>query len=148
MSALNDASHANLLTPVVIESPCKPSDTGFSWDDHQDYLKLALRDSISRGEAPIASHGLFAFSNVFDDAAPDQRTACMEAGWCWIKHASAVIVYVDCGITEGMERAITVAGLNGVQVYYRSLGHGWKGTSADYTRREDAINFSRSNSPA
>lgn len=106
---------------VVIESPCKAQPES-TWDDHQQYLRRCLQDSIGKNEAPIASHGLFAFPGIFDDADPLDRALCMDAGWAWIPHAEKLCVYTDYGITEGMRRAINIAHLHGIPVSYRQLG--------------------------
>lgn len=108
------------LRRVIIESPCAalPNST---WEDHQDYLADALRDSISRGEAPIASHGLFAFSNIFNDADAKQRRACMLAGHAWLNQAEAVIVYADLGISAGMQQGIDLAKRLSIPVEIRRI---------------------------
>jgi hypothetical protein len=116
MSHLHDALAASSLRRVIIESPCSGDMTG-----HAGYLARCLRDSIQRAEAPIASHGLFAFSMVLDDDKVADRNAGMYAGWAWIEVTEAVVVYDDLGITEGMKRAILLAEHIGKPVEYRSL---------------------------
>lgn len=116
--AVNNA--LSLMPLVVLESPCAANATS-TWEENQAYLAEALRDSIGHGEAPIASHGLFAFSNIFDDATHERRQRCMYAGWAWIKCAARVVVYADLGITPGMEAGITYARSIGIPVIYRRL---------------------------
>ncbi len=106
---------------VIIESPCAPSGT-FTWDEHEAYLRRCLQHSIALGEAPIASHGLFAFSRAFEDADPAQRNACMIAGHAWLVAAEAVAVYLDYGISKGMQQGIELAEAMAVPVDYRRLG--------------------------
>lgn len=110
--------NVNLDKPcVIIESPCSGD-----FETHRLYLKRALLDSLARGEAPIASHGLFAFSGVLDDANPEQRQLGMEAGWNWMLFSDVVAVYQDYGISPGMQEAIGIAGDTGIEVEYRTIG--------------------------
>jgi hypothetical protein len=110
---------------VVIESPCAANaEHGFSMEDHADYLQEALEDSIKRNEAPIASHGLFAFTDFFNDSNPDERADCMVAGWAWLPQAHAVVAYCDLGISAGMQKGIDLALSMGIPVFYRYLREG------------------------
>jgi hypothetical protein len=101
---------------VVIESPCAGN-----FDLNTEYLREALLDALSRSEAPIASHGLLAFSGVLDDADTTQRFVGMEAGFVWTAVAHIVAVYKDLGISPGMQRGIAVAHKHGIHVEYRNL---------------------------
>lgn len=120
MTTGTDIARTQQMRLVVIESPCAPL-PGRTFEHNANYLRRCLRDSIERGEAPIASHGLFAFSNVFDDANALERKQCMLAGWAWMYSASEVIVYADHGITQGMIDGIAFAQNLGVSVSYRYL---------------------------
>lgn len=83
------------------------------------YLIACMRDSIARGEAPIASHLLY--PQVLNDNIPAERDLGIQAGLAWNKHAYATIVYTDRGISPGMKRGIQVAEAAGRRVEYRSL---------------------------
>src|ERR1700741_4821819 len=83
------------LPLVVIESPFSGGKSEFV-----AYAKRALRDSLDRGEAPLASHLLH--PQVYNDASPVERAHGMAAGHAWIRHADKVVVYNDMGITFGM----------------------------------------------
>jgi len=61
-----------------------------------------LRDSLSRGEAPIASHLLYTQSGVLRDAVPAERAWGIEAGLAWGSVADATVVYIDRGVSRGM----------------------------------------------
>lgn len=50
---------------VIIESPYAGD-----VDANLTYLRACLRDCLLRGEAPFASHGLYAQPGVLDDAIP------------------------------------------------------------------------------
>ncbi len=105
-------------TLVVIESP-------LSGDVERNtrYARACLRDSLLRGEAPLASHLLY--TQVLDDTVPAERKQGMEAGFAWNAHAEKVVVYQDLGISGGMQAGILVAQRHGIQVAYRYLGENW-----------------------
>jgi len=109
---------------VIIESPFGKNPDGSPADDatiarNVRYLKACLADSIRRGEAPFASHGLYPGS--LDDRNPAERKMGMEAGWAWHEVADAVIVYEDLGITPGMLAGVANAQKLGKSVEYRRL---------------------------
>lgn len=60
---------------VIIESP-------YAGDVelNAQYARECLRDSLTRGEAPIASHLLYTQPGVLDDAVPRERALGIEAG--------------------------------------------------------------------
>lgn len=86
-------------------------------DRNVRYARRALLDSLERGEAPYASHLLY--TQVLDDATPEQRQHGLEAGWAWQSVVDAVVVYTDWGISAGMQAAIDSAKC---PVEYRSIG--------------------------
>lgn len=89
---------------VLIESP-------FAGDVERNtaYARAAVRDSLDRGEAPIASHLLYTQPGVLDDDKPEERLRGIIAGHAWVKRADLVAVYVDLGISAGMRRGIARA---------------------------------------
>jgi hypothetical protein len=99
---------------VIVESP-------LSGDvpTNQEYARLALLDSLRRGESPLASHLLY--PQVLDDAEPDERRIGIEAGLAWGIHADATVVYTDKGISQGMKLGINRALAEGRVIEYRSL---------------------------
>ena len=99
---------------VVIESPLA-GDTA----RNKLYARMALRDCLARGEAPLASHLLY--TQVLDDQVPDERTLGINAGFAWNQMADAVVVYTGLGITPGMELGIADAASRGTPVEYRDL---------------------------
>lgn len=101
---------------VIIESP-------FAGDVERniEYARAAVRDSLLRGEAPIASHLLYTQPGILDDDVPEERQHGIEAGLAWRTVAEASIVYTDLGISRGMEYGIRAAKEAGVPVEYRSL---------------------------
>lgn len=89
---------------VVIESP-------YSGDvaRNETYARACLRDSLRRGEAPIASHLLYTQPGVLDDTKPEERNLGMRAGWEWMFVADAMVVYTDYGISQGMRDGMVFA---------------------------------------
>lgn len=83
------------------------------------YARMAMADCLARGEAPLASHLLY--TQVLDDAEPEQRRLGVDAGLEWHKAAHAVVVYGDRGISPGMRYGIANARRLGVAVEFRYL---------------------------
>ncbi len=103
---------------VQIESP-------FAGDEsNKDYLHAALHDSLLRGEAPFASHAIYTLPGVLDDTVPEERKLGMEAGFAYLRNADLVAVYIDKGISKGMEAGIERASALGIPVEYRKLSNG------------------------
>ncbi len=67
------------------------------------YARECLRDSLLRGEAPIASHLLY--PQVLDDNLPEHRRMGIDVGLAWRQVAKCAVFYVDLGISPGMEEA-------------------------------------------
>ena len=107
---------------VIIESPYAASKE-HTCLLHCDYADMALRDSLIRGEAPLASHMLYAASGVLKDEGSDRRKG-MEAGWAWTPYADAVVVYTDFGVSPGMAEGIEVARKHGIPIEVRKLPDG------------------------
>ena len=101
---------------VIIESP-------FAGDVEANttYARAAVRDSLSRGEAPIASHLLYTQPGVLRDEVPSERQWGIDAGLAWRAVAEASVVYTDRGITKGMEYGISAARAAGKPVEFRKL---------------------------
>lgn len=99
---------------VVIESP-------FAGDVEAniEYGRLCLLDSLERGEAPVASHLLY--TQVLIDEVPEQRQRGMDAGHAFLRVADRCAVYVDKGISPGMQRGIDLARAAGVLIQYRRI---------------------------
>jgi len=105
---------------VIIESPYG----GAFRDKNVEYLRAALRDSLMRGEAPYASHGLYTQEGVLDDNTPAERRLGIDAGFEWREAAHRTVVYTDLGISDGMKEGIADAKHKRRDVEYRQLP-GW-----------------------
>lgn len=105
---------------VVVESPLN-APTRELIDVNKEYAKLAMLDSLRRGEAPFASHLLYDQPGLLDDQRPDEREAGMRAGFAWADVADLVAVYIDRGISAGMQRGIQRAIDAGQPYEYRKI---------------------------
>ena len=85
------------------------------------YARQCVRDSLLRGEAPIASHLLYTQPGVLDDGIPAERQQGIDAGLAWRRVAETSVVYTDRGISKGMEYGIRAAQEVGLPVEYRTL---------------------------
>ena len=101
---------------VILESP-------YAGDTERNvaYARRCLRDSLLRGEAPIASHLLYTQDGVLDDNDSSERQRGIDAGLAWLAAACASVVYVDLGISKGMAYGIAAAERAGLPVEYRKI---------------------------
>lgn len=106
---------------VILESP-------FAGDVEANiaYARRAVRDSLSRGEAPIASHLLYTQDGILDDNDERERQWGIDAGLAWGAPgvAERTVVYCDRGISRGMKYGIANAERAGRPVDYRYLDGG------------------------
>jgi hypothetical protein len=101
---------------VIVESP-------YAGDvkRNTEYARACLKDSLTRGEAPFASHLLYTQPGVLDDTEPRERLLGIRAGLEWGTVAAATVLYVDLGVTRGMEMGVEAARIAGRPVERRSL---------------------------
>lgn len=111
----------NLMKLVILESPYAASDT-HTVEEHVEYARACVRDSLDRGEAPIASHLLYTQPGILDDLQADERQWGIDAGLAWRRVADLTAVYVDLGISRGMEYGIQAALKSGLQIQQRTIG--------------------------
>lgn len=102
---------------VIIESP-------YAGDVEANvaYARRCVRDSLLRGEAPIASHLLYTQPGILDDDIPAERQQGIDAGLAWRVVAHASVVYTDRGISRGMQYGIVEARAAGLPVEFRQIG--------------------------
>lgn len=108
------------LIRVAIESP-------FAGEVEKNiaYAKACVNDCLLRGEAPYASHLFFTQPGLLNDDDPQERMLGIMAGKEWEKAAKYTVVYVDRGISKGMELGIKLCSEADRKVIYRSLGNDW-----------------------
>lgn len=103
---------------VIIESP-------YAGDVERNvkYARRAVRDSLSRGEAPIASHLLYTQPGILSDDDEMERQWGIDAGLAWHEAGNVTtVVYEDYGISRGMKYGIAHAQNAGNVVEYRKIG--------------------------
>jgi hypothetical protein len=101
---------------VILESP-------YAGDIEANiaYARACVRDSLSRGEAPIASHLLYTQPGILRDEIPAERQWGIDAGLAWRSVSHGTVVYTDRGTSRGMEYGIAAAIAAGKSVEYRSI---------------------------
>lgn len=84
---------------VCIESPYAASET-YTVQEHVHYAQRCMKDSLDMGEAPYLGHLLY--TQVYDDAEPEERAVGIKAHLAWMGVADYVVFYVDAGVSRGM----------------------------------------------
>ncbi len=104
------------LKLVIIESP-------FAGDVEANlkYARACMRDSILRGEAPIASHLLYTQEGILNDNDTVERKLGIDIGLEWGQYAELTAVYADLGISDGMKFGIDRAAADGRDITYRKI---------------------------
>lgn len=105
---------------VILESPYAGK-TAEEINGNIEYARRCVRDSLMRGEAPIASHLLYTQPGILDDSIPVERMQGIAAGLAWRKVAEASVVYVDKGISQGMRYGIAAAEAAGLDIEIRRI---------------------------
>lgn len=86
---------------IIIESPYAGE-----VERNLAYARAAMRDSLLRGESPIASHLLYTQPGILDDDIPEERELGIKAGLAWSPHVEGVVFYMDHGMSRGMNLAL------------------------------------------
>lgn len=101
---------------VIIESPYAGD-----VEANIEYARRCIKDSLMRGEAPIASHLLYTQDGILDDTKPHEREMGISAGHEWMRRAELLAVYVDRGISKGMVQGIHAAERARLRIESRSI---------------------------
>ena len=104
---------------VILESPF--AGDAATIERNIRYGRAAVRDSLLRGEAPIASHLLYTQPGILDDNKPDERQHGIDAGLAWRDVSHGTVVYNDFGVSRGMLYGIERAEQSGKTVEFRQL---------------------------
>ena len=85
---------------VILESP-------YSGDIERniEYARKCVKDSLLRGESPIASHLLYTQKDILNDTIPEERMLGINAGLAWKRVAELQVFYLDYGWSDGMRYA-------------------------------------------
>lgn len=105
---------------VIIESPYAAA-TEAERRENVVYAQAAVRDSLERGEAPIASHLLCTQPGILDDDNPNERALGIAAGLAWRTVAGLSAFYTDRGWSKGMRDAYASALKEGRPYALRSI---------------------------
>lgn len=101
---------------VIIESPYAGN-----IEANVEYARACVRDSLGRGEAPIASHLLYTQPGILGDDDREERRWGMKVGHAWIPKADVLAIYTDRGISKGMKRGRDIAIKHNISIEYRGL---------------------------
>ena len=105
---------------VILESPYRGIDAEVT-ALNVAFARACLRDSLLRGESPLASHLLYTQRGVLDDNDPVERALGIAAGHAWMPLADGVVFYIDHGVSVGMEQGIESARKFGHHIERRRL---------------------------
>jgi len=105
---------------VILESPFAATNE-YTVEENIEYARKCVRHSLSLGEAPIASHLLYTQDGILDDDIPEERQWGIDAGLAWKEVAQGSVVYIDRGISKGMEYGIKAAEAAGLTVEFRKI---------------------------
>jgi len=101
---------------VILESPFAGT-----VEANIKYARACVRDSLQRGEAPMASHILYTQPGILNDDVPAERAMGIDAGLAWRNASSGSVIYTDRGISNGMLYGIEAAKKSGKTVEFRTL---------------------------
>jgi len=99
---------------VILESPFAGATR-----TNLNYARLALRDSLDRGEAPFASHLIYPLA--LEESILAERDKGIAAGFVWGEVAEAVVFYMDLGFSPGMRAAHVHYSARGILIENRSI---------------------------
>ena len=116
---LNDCANKALFKKkkrVILESPYAGN-----LERNINYARMCVRDSLHRGEAPIASHLLYTQEGILDDNIESERSLGIDAGLAWKEVADKHVFYVDYGYSKGMLYAKEYATTNNIEIEERKI---------------------------
>jgi len=108
------------MRSVILEAPFK----GENWESTEEnvrFARLCGHDCFLRGEAFFASHLLYTQEHVLNDKIPEERKLGIEGGFVWKEVSDATVVYINRGISKGMDLGIKAALKMCHPVEYRCL---------------------------
>ena len=128
------------MIKAIIESPYAGD-----IETNVEYARACVRDSLRRGEAPLASHLLYTQPGILNDDDPQERQLGIDAGLEWLAAADKHVFYVDRKLSRGMAFALSKAKETGANVEVRKLGGKWEQsqyeTLCEYFKANDVIPF-------
>jgi hypothetical protein len=116
LKGLVTCANQNIKPIVIIESPYAGN-----IEENTKYARECLRDSILRGEVPLASHLLYTQPGVLRDEVPEERKLGIDLGLEMRRVAQLTAVYGDFGISNGMHYGILDARKSNRKIEYRYI---------------------------
>jgi len=104
------------MKTVILESPYAGD-----IERNTEYARKCVRDSLLRGEAPIASHLLYTQPGILREEIPEERQHGIDAGHAWLRFAWLMAVYTDYGISRGMKAAMGRARELSIEIEERKI---------------------------
>jgi hypothetical protein len=101
---------------VILESPYSGN-----IKKNVKYARLCVKDSILRGESPLASHLLYTQEGILNDEKKSEREIGVAMGLEWLPSADLQVFYTDYGMSKGMKEAEAIGEKNGITRVYRKL---------------------------
>ena len=134
-----------LPTPVMVETPYN-AESSREIELNIFYALHCMRDSLTRNEAPMLTHLLYTripSGQHVSDNDPKHcligRDAGLRCAQAWRSSCKRTIMYIDRGISAGMQRAIDEATGNGdVVVEYRNLPN-WEDIKKEFPEKPPEI---------
>ena len=83
------------------------------------YLHRCIKDVLTKGDAPYAAHAYLPL--VLDDTNAEEREQGIQAGQAWLEQAELIAVYVDRGVSPGMQKDLAFARSKNIPIEIRSL---------------------------
>jgi hypothetical protein len=105
------------MKKVIIESPY----AGPFLKRNLDYARRCVKDSLLRGESPIASHLLYTQKGILDDDVFEERELGIKDRLAWASVADLHVFYIDFGLSKGMETALKYAMENNIAYELREI---------------------------
>ena len=106
---------------VILSSPYSSSN-----DEHLarniEYARRAVRDSLLADEAPLPAHLIYTQGGIMDENKALQRKMGEECEKAWSRECDQVVLYIDYGISNGMQICENRAKLMGLDVQRRKIG--------------------------
>lgn len=104
---------------TVIEVPYSPENPAVL-QRQPIYANKCLKDSFSRGEAPLLTSILYA--NALNYRVQPEKDMGIISHISWISVCDKLAVYIDFGVTPQMQMSINVAKIRNKKIEFRSIG--------------------------
>lgn len=108
------------MVRVILESPFAGNDN-YTEEEHIEYARKCVKDSLSRGESPIASHLLYTQKGILNDNIEEERLMGINAGLAWKNYADKHVFYIDLGMSKGMKYGKDYATKNNIPMEFRNI---------------------------